>query len=140
MQKMDHNNSLLNGSTLDAIFHLQRIQNYAARLILPIVKSSKITTDLNCLHWFSKKQEAQNCLCQHGQNSTQSSCVTDMPQKKPSYFRNTRSSSHTMPLLNKPAHSYIISVISYCLLPLLSGTLAKVISGVFQHVHHLNLA
>ena len=33
------------------------------------------------------------------------SYVTDMLHKKPLHTRNTRSSSYTMPLLNKPAHS-----------------------------------
>ena len=31
--------------------------------------------------------------------------VTDVLHKKPSHTRNTRSSSYTMPLLNRPAHS-----------------------------------
>ena len=31
--------------------------------------------------------------------------VTDMLHKKPLHIRNTRSSSYTMPLLNRPAHS-----------------------------------
>ena len=31
--------------------------------------------------------------------------VTDMLHKKPLHTRNTRSSSYTMPLLNRPAHS-----------------------------------
>ena len=33
------------------------------------------------------------------------SYVTDMLHKKPLHTRNTRSSSYTMPLLNRPAHS-----------------------------------
>ena len=33
------------------------------------------------------------------------SYVTDMLHEKPLHTRNTRSSSHTMPLLNRPAHS-----------------------------------
>ena len=35
----------------------------------------------------------------------QLSYVTDMLHKKPSHTRNTRSSSYTMSLLNRPAHS-----------------------------------
>ena len=38
-------------------------------------------------------------------SSTAPSYVTDMLHKKPLHTRNTRSSSYTMPLLNRPAHS-----------------------------------
>ena len=33
--------------------------------------------------------------------------ITDMLHKKPLHTRNTRSSSYTMPLLNRPAHSKV---------------------------------
>ena len=45
------------------------------------------------------------CLCYHCHSSTAPSYVTDMLHKKPLHTRNTRSSSYTMPLLNRPAHS-----------------------------------
>ena len=45
------------------------------------------------------------CLCYHCHSSTALSYVAEMMQKKPSHTRNTRSRSHTMPLLNRPAHS-----------------------------------
>ena len=38
-------------------------------------------------------------------SSAAPSYVTDMLHIKPSHTRNTRSSSYTMPLLNRPAHS-----------------------------------
>ena len=41
----------------------------------------------------------------HCHNSTAQSYVTYMLQKKPSHTRNIRSSSYTMPLLNRPADS-----------------------------------
>ena len=62
LSRIDYCISLLFGSTHDVTSHLQRIQNYAAR-------------------------------------------VTDMLHKKPLHTCNTRSSSCTMPLLNRPAHS-----------------------------------
>ena len=43
-------NSLLFGSTHDVASHMQRIQNYAARVILRLPKSSSITTHLKSLH------------------------------------------------------------------------------------------
>ena len=45
------------------------------------------------------------CLCYLCHSSTAPSYVTDMLHKNPLHTRNTRSSSYTMPLLNRPAHS-----------------------------------
>ena len=45
------------------------------------------------------------CLCYHSHNSTAPSYVADMLHIKPSHTRITCSSSYTMPLLNRPAHS-----------------------------------
>ena len=88
--------------------HLQRIQNYAARVILRLPMSSRITIHLKSLHWLPVKVRSTYkiaCLCFHCHSSTAPSYVTDMLHKKPSHTRNTRSSSYTMPLLNRPAHS-----------------------------------
>ena len=46
LSRIDYWNSLLLGSTYDATSHLQRMQNYAARVILRIPNSSSITTHL----------------------------------------------------------------------------------------------
>ena len=100
--------SLLFGSTHDVTSHLQWIQNYAALVILNLPKSSSITTHLKSLHWFPVKVRSTYkiaCLCYHCHSSTAPSYVRDMLQKKPSHTRNTHSSSYTMPLLNRPAHS-----------------------------------
>ena len=87
--------------------HLQRIQNYADRVILHLPKSSSITTQLKSLHWLPVKVKS-TCkiawLCYHCHRSTAPSYVADMLHRKPSHIRITRSSSYTMPLLNKPAH------------------------------------
>ena len=59
-------NSLLFGSTHDVTSHLQRIQNYAARVILCLPKSSSITTHLQSLHWLPVKVRSTYtiaCLC-----------------------------------------------------------------------------
>ena len=88
--------------------HLQRIQNYAARVILRLPKSSSITTHLKSLHWLHVKVRSTYkiaCLCCHCHSSIALSYVADILQKKPSHICNTRSSSYTMPLLNRPAHS-----------------------------------
>ena len=92
----------------DVTSHLQRIQNYAARVILCLPKSSSITIHLKSPHWLPVKVRSTYkiaCLCYHCHSSTAPSCVTDMLHRKPLHTRNTRSSSYTMPLLNRPAHS-----------------------------------
>ena len=63
---------------------------------------------LKSLHWLPVKVSGTYkiaCLCYHCHSSTAPSYVTDMLHKKPLHTRNTRSSSYTMPLLNRPAHS-----------------------------------
>ena len=101
-------NSLPFGSTHDVTSHLQEIQNYAAQVIMCLPMSSSITTQLKSLHWLPVKVRRTYkiaCLCYHCHSSTAPSHVADMLHKKPSNTRITRSSSHTMPLLNIPAHS-----------------------------------
>ena len=103
--RIDYCNSLLFGSTHDVTSHLQRIQNYAARVILRLPMSSSITIHLKSLHWLPVKVRSTYkiaCLCYHCHSSTAPSYVTDMLHRKPLH---TRSSSYTMPLINRPAHS-----------------------------------
>ena len=108
LSRIDYCNSLLFGSTHDVTSHLQRIQNYAARVILRLPMSSRITIHLKSLHWLPVKVRSTYkiaCLCYHCHSSTAPSYVTDMLHKKPLHTRNTRSTLYTMPLLNRPAHS-----------------------------------
>ena len=108
LPRIDFCNSLLLGSTHDVTPHVEQTMNYAARVILRFQKSSNITTHLKSLHWLLDKVRSTYkiyCLCYHCHSSTAPSYVTVMLQKKPSHTRNTRSSSYTMPLLKRPAHS-----------------------------------
>ena len=108
LSRFDNCSSLLFGSTHDVTSHLQRTQNFAARVILHLPKSSRITIHLKSLHWLPVKARSTYkiaCLCYHCHSSTAPSYVTDMLQKKTSHTRNTRSISYRMPLLNRPAHS-----------------------------------
>ena len=110
LSRIDYCSSLLFGSTHDVTSHLQRIQNYAARVILCLQKSSSITTHIRSLHWLPVKVRSTHkiaFLCYHCHSCTAPSYVTDMQHKRPLHTRNTRSSSYTMPLLNRPAHSKI---------------------------------
>ena len=113
LSRIDYCNSLQFGSTHDVSSHLQRIQNYAARVILRLPKSSSITIHLKSVHWLPVKVRSTYkiaCLCYHMMvqychSSTAPSYVTGMLHIKPLHTRNTRSCSYTMPLLNRPAHS-----------------------------------
>ena len=105
LSRFDNCNSQLFGHTHDVTSHLQRIYRYAARVILRLPKSSSITTDLKSLHWLPVKVRSTYkiaCLCYHCHSSTAPSFAADMQHKKPPH---TRSSSYTMSLLNRPAHS-----------------------------------
>ena len=104
LSRIDYCNSLLFGST-HVTSHLQRIQNYAARVILRLPRSSSITIQLKSLHWLPVKVRSTYkiaCLCYHCHSRTAPSYVTDMLHRKPLH---TRSSSYTMPLLSRPAYS-----------------------------------
>ena len=104
-KKSAYCNSLLFGSTHDVTSHLQRIQNYAVRVILYISKSANITTHAKSFHWHPVKVRSTYriaCLCYNNYRSTAPSYVTDMLHRKPLH---TRYSSYTMSLLNRPAHS-----------------------------------
>ena len=106
LSRIDYCNSLLFLSTHDVTSHLQRIQNYAAREILRLPKSSSITIHLKSLHWLPVKIRSTYkiaCLRYHCHSSSAPSYVTDMLHRKPLHTRNT--SSYTMPLLNISAHS-----------------------------------
>ena len=108
LSRIDYCSSLLFGSTHDVTSHLQRIQNYAVRVILRLSMSSNITTHLRSLNWLPVNKRSTYkiaCLCYHCHSSTAPSYVADMLRRKPSHTRNTRSSSYTMPLLNRPAHN-----------------------------------
>ena len=108
LSRIDYCSTLLFGSTRDVTSNLQRIQNYAVRIILCLPNSSIITIHLKSLHWLPVKVRSTNkiaCLCSHCHLSTALSYVTGMLHRKPLHTRITRSSSYTMPLFNRPSHS-----------------------------------
>ena len=86
LSRIDYCNSLLFGSTHDVTSHLQRIQNYAARVILRLPKSSSITIHIKSLHWLPVKVRSTYkiaFLCYHCHSSTAPSYVTGMLHRKP---------------------------------------------------------
>ena len=143
LSRIDYYNSLLFGSTHDVTSHLQRIQNYAARVILRLPMSSRITIHLKSLHWIPVKVRSTYkiaCLCYHCHSSTAPSYVTDMLHK-----------SHCTPATLAPAHTSCLFsidlhtvrqhlvIVHFLFLLLLSGTLFQMMSGVPHHCHHLSL-
>ena len=81
LPRIDYCSSLLFGSTNDVISHLQRIQIYAARVILRLPISSSIAIHLKSLHWLPVKVRSTYeiaCLCYHCHSSTAPSYVTNI--------------------------------------------------------------
>ena len=108
LSRIDYCSSRLFGSTHDITSHLQRIQNYAAIVILSLPKSCNKATRLKSLNWLPVKVRSTYkiaCLCHHWHSSTAPSSVADMLQKNPSHTRITRSSSYTMLFFTKPAYN-----------------------------------
>ena len=86
LSRIDYCSSLLFGATHDVTSHLQRIQNYAARVILRLPMSSSITIHLKSLHWLPVKVRStykMACLCHHCHCSTAPSYVADILHKMP---------------------------------------------------------
>ena len=112
LSRIDYCNSLLFGSTNDVTSHLQRIQNYAARVIFRLPLSSSITIHLKSLHW--------------------------LPVKVRSTYK--IAPAHTPCLFSIDLHTVRQHlVIVHFLLLLLSGTLFQMMSGMPHHSHHLSL-
>ena len=123
--------------------NLQRIQNYAARVIFRLPKSSNITIHLKSIRWLPVKVRSTYkiaCLCYHCHSSAAPSYVADMLQK-----------SHRTPTTLAPAHTpclFSIDLLTvrqhlviarFLLLLLLSGNLFQMMSGVAHHCHHMSL-
>ena len=124
--------------------NLQRIQNYAARVILCLSKSSSIATHLISLHWLPVKVRSTYkmvCLCYHCHSNTAPSYVADMLQKS-HRTPATLAPAHTPCLLSMDLHTvkqHLVIVHFLLLLLLLSGILFKMMSDVPHHCHHLCL-
>ena len=127
LSRIDYCISLLFGSTHDVTSHLQRIQNYAARVILRLPKSSSITTHLKSLHWLPVNVRSTYkiaCLCYHCHSSTAPSYVADMLHRKPSHTASL-APAHTPCLFSIDLHTVRqhLVIVHFHLLLLLSGTL-----------------
>ena len=136
LSRIDYCNLLLFGSTHDVTSYLHRIQNYAARVILRLPKSSSITIHIKSLHWLPVKVSSTYkiaCLCYH--HMSLACCIE----------------SHCTPATLAPAHTPCLFsidlhtvrqhlvIVHFILLLLLSGTLFQMMSDVPHHCHHLSL-
>ena len=144
LTRIDDCISLLFGSTHDVTSHLQRIQNYAARVILLLPKSFGLATHSKSLQWLPVKVRTIYkiaCLCYHFHSSTATSYVADM-QLKIHHTRTTLVPAHTSCLFSIDLHTAMqhLVIARFFLLLLLSGTLFQMMSGVPHHCHHLCLA
>ena len=143
LSRIDYCSSLLFGSTHDVTSHLQQIQNYAARVILRLPKSSSITIHLKSLLLLPVKVRSTYkiaCLCYHCHSST-----------APSLSLTCCIESHCTPATLAPAHTPCLFsidlhtvrqhlvIVHFLLLLLLSGTLFQMMSGVPHHCHHFSL-
>ena len=143
LSRIDYCNSLLFGSTHDVTYHLQRIQNYAARVILRLPMSSSITIHLKSLHWLPVKVRSTykiaccattaTAVLHHHMSLTcciKSDCTpaTLAPAHTPCLF--------SIDLYTVRQHFVIVH---FLLLLLLSGTLFQMMSGVPHHCRHLSL-
>ena len=125
LSRIDYCNSLLFGSTHAVTSNLQRIQNYAARVILRLPKSSSITTHSKSLHWLPVKVGStykNSLIC-----ATTATAVLHHHMSLTCCIK-----SHHTPTTLAPAHTPLISidlhtvrqhlVIAHFLLLLLPGT------------------
>ena len=127
--------------------HWQRIQNYAARVILCLPMSSSITTQFKSLHWLPVKVRSTYkiaCLCYHCHSSTASAVLHHHMSltccRKSHHTPTTLAPAHTPCLFSIDLHTVRQHlVIVHFLLLLLSGTLFQLMSGVPHHCHHLCL-
>ena len=140
LSRIDYCDTLLFGSTHDVTSHLQRIQNYAARVILHLPRSSHIATYLRSLHWLPVKVRSTYkiaCLCYHCHSSSAPSYVADIESHR---THATLVPAKKQRLLSMDLHTVRQHLVTarILLILLLSGTLFQVMSGVPHHCHHLS--
>ena len=141
LSRIDNCNSLLFGSSHDVTSHLQRIQNYAARVILRLPKSSSITIHLKSLHWLPVKVRSTYkiaCLC-----PTTITAVLHHDMSLTCCIKSNRTlaPAHMPCLFSIDLHTVRqhLVIVHFLLHFLLSGTLFQMMSGVPHHCHHLSL-
>ena len=106
-------------------------------------QSAKLTAHLQSLHWLPIKVRGTYkiaCLCYHCHSSNAPSYIFGMLQQKTIiiFFRLTP--IHTACFFSINLHTaWHHLVITHHFLPILSGTLFQIMSGVSHHCYHLRL-
>ena len=143
MSRIDYCNSLLFGCTHYVLSHLLRRQNFAARVILRLSRSSCIAMHLKSLHWLPVKVR---CTYKLACCATTATAVLHHHMSLPCCIE-----SHCTPASLVPAHTSCLFSIDlhtvrqhlvifhFLLLLLLSGTLFQMMIVVPHHCHHLSL-
>ena len=143
LSRIDYCNSLLFGSTHDATSHLQRILNYAARVILRLPMSSSITIHLKSFHWLPVKLEAPTkwLVCATTATAVLLHHMSLTCCIESHHTPATLAPAHTLCLFSIDLHTVRqhLVIVHFLLLFLLSGTLFQMMSGVPHHCHHLSL-
>ena len=145
LSRNDHCNKLQFDSTHDVTSHLQRIQNYTARVILRIQKTCNVATQLKSLHWPPIK--VRNTykiyyLCYHCHSSTAPSYMPLKCNRKCNHSPETLAPAHMPSLFSIEQHivRQHLVIARFLLLLLLSGTLYRWCPwNVPHHCHHLSL-
>ena len=137
MSRIDYCSSLLFGSTHDVIFHLQRIQNYVARVIFRLPILSSIATLLKSLYLLPVKARSTYkipCLCYHYHMSL-TLC------RKSHQTPTTLAPAHAPCLFSMYQHTVRqhLVIVRFPLLLLLYETLFPMMSDVLHHNRHLIL-
>ena len=141
LSRIDYCNSLLFGSTHDETSYLQRIQNYAARVVLCLPKSSSITTHFKSLHWLPVEIRSTYkiaCLCCHSSTAPYLSLTCCI---KSHHTPASLAPAHTPCLISLDLHTVRqhLVIVHFLLLLLLYETLFKMMSCVPHYYHHLSL-
>ena len=143
LSRIDYCNSLLFGSTHDVTSHLQRMKNYAARVIFRLQKSSNIVIYLRSLHWLPVKVEANTkwLVCDTSVTAVLHHHMSLTSCRKSHHIPATLAPAHAACLFSIDLHTVRrLSVAARFLLLLpMSGTLFQMMSGVPHHCHHLSL-
>ena len=138
LSRIDYCNSLLFGSTNAVTSHLQQIQNYAARVILCLPKSSSITTHLKSLHWLPVNVRITYIWLASVTTVTTvlHHLMSMLCYRKSCHILAILALAYTPCLFSVRQH---LVISHFLLLFLLSGTLFQMMSGVPQHSHRLSL-
>ena len=136
-------NSLLFVFAHGVTSYLQRMQNYAARVILRLPMSSSITTHLKLLHWlpFKVGSTCKLLVCSTTALPLLHHHMSLTCCRKSNHTSATLAPAHTPFLFSIDLHTVRqhLVIARFLLLVLWSGTLFQIMSDMPHNCHHLSL-